>query len=317
MQPTSFTEIETEFDALIGDVAASLRIDPVCSTSRWIVPAASAFAASAEPRVYASPAGFAAFLEHDTPNGPVLTGFDSIWGFGAPLVGADATALVAEFSALVASLDFYALSLPGIDAAGPLFPALQTMSPAGFTDTADRMVADLSDGYDGWLGRRSPRFRRSLRAAVNRAEREGLRVETLGSADVETAVSRLLAIEAHSWKTHEGSGLIGTDLGWFTQLMARRFAAKNGLRAHVAVLDGRDVGYVIGGAIGSRYRGFQQSFVDDLRHLSIGKVLQAHNIEQCANDGVVAYDMGMHMAYKESYTDRVESTISLIFAGRR
>lgn len=316
MQPTTFADVESDFDALVGEVAPRLRIDSVCSTSSWIVPAASAFAAAAEPRVYAGSDGFAAFLEHDTPNGPVLTGFDSMWGFGVPLVGRDVQTTVSEFGSLLSTMHFYALSFPGVDATGPLFPALQALEPAGFTDTADRMVADLSDGFDGWLGRRSSRFRRSLRAAAHRAEREGVVVETLHASDVDEALTRLLAIEKDSWKAQAGSGLIDTDLGWFTQLMSRRFASQNALRAHFAVLDGRDVGYVIGGWVGSRYRGIQQSFVNDLRHLSIGKVLQLHNLQTCADNGIESYDMGMHMAYKESYADRTESTISLIFAGR-
>jgi len=316
MQPTTFAEVEADYDTLVGETAAALHIDPVCSTSSWIIPAASAFAASAEPRVFAGSDGFAAFLEHDTPNGPVLTGFDSIWGFGAPLVGRDVATTISEFAALLPELNFYALSVPGIDATGPLFPALQELSPAGFTDTADRMVADLSGGFDDWLGRRSAKFRRSLRAAGHRAERAGVAIESLTSDEVEQALTRVLAIDGQSWKAQAGSGLVGTDLGWFTQLMARRFAKRGTLRAHFAVLDGRDVGYVIGGSIGNRYRGFQQSFVDDQRQLSIGKVLQLHNLETCAAAGIESYDMGMHMAYKESYADRVESTISLIFAGR-
>lgn len=315
--PCSFNEIEGDFDALISEVAADQRIDPVCSTSKWILPAAAAFAASAEPRVFAGNAGYLALLEHDAPNGPVLTGFDSIWGFATPLIGRDPALAVQAFGEIMASLDFYAVSLSGIDATGPLFAPLQALGPVGFNETADRMVADLSGGFDDWLDRRSPRFRRSLRAAAHRASREGLQIETVAPSDSALALQRVLAIEAQSWKAEAGSGLIGTDLGWFTQTMSRRFAASERLHTHIAVLHGRDVGYVIGGSVGTRYRGFQQSFVNDLRHLSIGKVLQMHNIEACAAAGIETYDMGMRMAYKESYSDRAESTISLIYAGKR
>lgn len=314
MDRCTFADIETGFDALVAQVAEEQGIDSACSTSDWILPAASAFAADAEPFVFAGTDTYLALLEHQTPNGPVFTAFDSMWGFATPLIAKNPTVAAYALASRLASLNFHAISLSGIDANGPLFTALRQLGPTGYTSTADRMVADLSGGYDTWLGERSPRFRRSLRTAAHRAEREGLVIESLDRDDGETAIKRLLAIEAQSWKSEAGSGLVGTDLGWFTQTVTRRFAAKGRLHTHIAVLDGRDVGYVIGGTVGRRYRGLQQSFVNDLRELSIGKVLQRHNIETLANEGVTAYDMGMHMAYKESYTDRVESTISLIFA---
>jgi len=166
MEPCTFADIESSFDATIAAAAPAQGIDPVCSTSNWVVPVADAFSARAQQRVYASDAGYVALLEHDTPNGPVLSSFDAVWGFATPLVGPDPTALLLQVAKLVRTLDFYALTVSGLDPMGPLFDEVQQLGPAGYTDTADRCVADLSDGFDAWIGRRSSRFRRSLRAAA-------------------------------------------------------------------------------------------------------------------------------------------------------
>lgn len=320
MDVCPFTDIETSFDETIASVAASQGIDPICSTSNWILPVAEAFAPEARPRVFASDTGHVALIEHPSPNGPVLTSFDAVWGFATPFIGADPTALVLDIAMLLRRLDFYALTVSGLDPAGPLFDEVQQLGPAGFTDTADRCVADLSAGFDAWLGRRSTRFRRSLRAAVNRGEASGINLEHLKPTtvvEVDAAFERLLRVERTSWKTDASSGLVDTRLGEFTHTMAKRFAAIGALRLQFARLDGTDIGYVIGAQIGDRYRGFQHSFNKDLPELSIGKLLQFHTIAAVESEGVKVYDMGMHMEYKESYADRIESTVTAIIPKRR
>ena len=123
---------------------------------------------------------------------------------------------------------------------------------------------------------------------------------------------RILAVEKTSWKTDVASGLVETNLGVFTLAMAHRFAGVDALRVQFARLDGTDIGYVIGARVGDRYRGFQHSFNQNYPELSIGKLLQFHTITALASEGVVTYDMGMHMSYKESYADRIESTVTAI-----
>jgi len=207
--------------------------------------------------------------------------------------------------------------MSGLDPASPLFDAVQRLGPAGYTDTADRCIVDLSQGFEAWLARRSPRFRRSLRAAASRGESSGLTITSMAPTpnQVNAVFDRLLAIEATSWKTDANSGLLGTQLGQFTRGMAERFAAAGGLRVQFALLEDKDVGYVIGARVGDRYRGFQHSFNQDHPELSIGKFLQYHAISELADEGAVVYDMGMHMGYKVSYADRIESTVTAVIAG--
>jgi len=189
--------------------------------------------------------------------------------------------------------------------------------PVGQSMPAERCVADLDDGFDAWLARRSSRFRRSLRTAVSRGIDAGVEVDLVRPAEgpeALAAIARVLAVEKRSWKTEVRSGLIDTDLGVFTRSMANRFAKTSDLRVSFARLDDQDIGYVIGGIVGRRYRGFQHSFDEAHTDLSIGKLLQHDTIAGLAAEGVATYDMGMHMPYKESYTDRLEVTQNLIFA---
>jgi len=274
MEPCSFTDIESSFDATIATASAEQGIDPICSTSHWIVPVVTAFSPRSQERVFTSGAGHVALLEHETPNGPVLSSFDAVWGFSTPFIGHNPTALVMQIAALLPKIDFYALTVSGLDPMGPLFDEVQQLGPAGFTDTADRCVADLGDGFDAWIGRRSSRFRRSLRAAASRGDAAGIELEHLqpsSPTQVADAFHRLLAIEATSWKTDVNSGLVDTQLGTFTRAMAERFAATGSLRMQFAQLDGSDIGYVIGARLGDRYRGFQHSFNQNYPQLSIGK----------------------------------------------
>ena len=318
MDSSTFADIETDFDATIASVAARQGIDPICSLSSWIVPESNAFSAQAIERVFADSRGYVTLLEHATPNGPVLSSFDAVWGFATPLVGHDPAALIDAFIPVLSALDFYALTISGLDPAGALFDEVQALGPAGYTDTADRCIVDLSDGFDTWLGRRSSRFRRSLQAAANRGAAAGVSIEHISptaGTELASAFERLLAVEKTSWKTGADSGLVDTNLGQFTRAMAERFAADGRLRMQFARLDGNDIGYVIGAAVNDRYRGFQHSFDQKHPDLSIGKLLQFHTIAAIAAEGVHVYDMGMHMSYKESYADRIESTVTAIIRG--
>ena len=319
MDSCTFADIRSSFDATIARLAHDQGVDPICSTSYWIEPVGNAFYPDAVPRMFTSDNGHVAMIEHPTPNGPVLSSLDAVWGFATPFIGLDPEALLDDISRLVRRLDFYALSVSGLDPSGALFDQVQQLGPAGFTDTADRCVADLSDGFDAWISRRSSRFRRSLRAAANRGKAAGIQldcVRPLNEGEVNASFERLLAVEKTSWKTDVHSGLVDTKLGEFTRAMAVRFAQIGALRLQFARLDGTDIGYVIGARLGDRYRGFQHSF--DQRHpeLSIGKWLQFHAISTLAAEGVATYDMGMHMEYKESYTDRIESTVTAIIPKR-
>jgi hypothetical protein len=86
----------------------------------------------------------------------------------------------------------------------------------------------------------------------------------------------------------------------------------DGIRLSVARLDGADVGFILGGVINGRYRGFQLSFAQSVRALSVGNLLQLHEIRSLCFEGVHTYDLGMDMEYKRVWSDSVFVTRPII-----
>jgi Acetyltransferase (GNAT) domain len=86
----------------------------------------------------------------------------------------------------------------------------------------------------------------------------------------------------------------------------------DGIRLSVARLDGADVGFILGGVIDGRYRGLQLSFAQSVRALSIGNLLQLHEIRSLCSEGVHTYDLGMDMEYKRAWSDSVFVTRPII-----
>lgn len=320
MQPCSLSEIASDFDKAIEKVAKTLQIDPICSRTEWIIPAANTFSFNSEPFVLKDPNGYAALRRLDTAHGRLLFGFDAAWGFACPIVTWTPDAFINNFFNYLRDSDFDTLLISGVDADSELFGLLDQLCPSGSLDQTRRCVADLTSGFDGWLSNRSPRFRRSLRQAVNNAQRCGITLESAAptnSDELAEVLDRIFAVEQQSWKTAQDSGLIDTPLGSFTRAMCLRFGRKQNVRAQFARIDGTDIGYVVGARIADRYRGFQHSYDQRYKSHSIGKVLQYFAIETLAAEGVKYYDLGMYMDYKNSYTDVIEESETLYFSKSR
>lgn len=316
LQPVSLTEIANEYNTAVSRCAELLHIDPICSRTEWIIPCANSFALESTPLVLSNPNGYISLLATQRPSGEVITGYDAVWGFAAPLVTETPADLVADLWKYLSARDIDVLVIPGIAEDGPLFEALLAREPMGALDSTQRCVAELSEGFDVWLSQRSSRFRRSLRQTMHSARRAGVSFvacDPQDSFELGDVLERIFQVESRSWKTEQDTGLVDTALGTFTKSMCLRFGRSRSLRAQFARCDGRDVGYVVGALVGGRYRGFQHSYDSEYRHLSIGKALQYFAIETLCSEGVCLYDMGMHMDYKESYADRIESTMSLVF----
>ncbi len=200
---------------------------------------------------------------------------------------------------------------PGHHTSLPLAMALASLGRAGFAEGITRQLIDLDDGYDAWLQRRSPKFRRNLRRAERQAAEAGLTI--VDGADDPDIFDRLLAIEQRSWKGLDGSGITGDAMTVMYRTMVERLRARDRLLVHLAVLDGTDVGYILGGVRNRRYRGLQLSYTDDAANLSVGNVLQAHQLAQLDNrDLADVYDLGMDFDYKRRWADRAETSVVLV-----
>lgn len=321
----TFGELDADRAAFDALVAQSPGADRFCSTTDWILPAQRAFAPSAEPFVVGCSDGFVAMMQvriHEV--GAAVVPLEAGWGLASPLVGPDPEPLVAALDELLhrERVRWRILLFSGLPHGGEGMEAVVGRFRRRYFlrlgARAGRCVASLDGGMDGFLRRRSAKFRATLRRARRRAAAAGMAFEYVcptGPGAEEAAAAafeRAMAIESRSWKGRTGQGVDAGQAREFYRLMTGRLAGRGALRLLFATLDGTDVGYVLGGLRADLYRGLQVSFDQTHADLSPGNVLHAELIERLTLEGVRTYDMGQDMDYKRRWVDEVVNTEALV-----
>ena len=308
--------------------AATPGIDRWCSRTPWMLAVHAAFDDEparhlGAPVVGAAEHGCVGFVPRLLEDGtPALLPFDAVWAFASAVVtdAPDASCLAAfvadAVSWIVADERWRLSAWPGLISGSELdsyvIAALAMFGRVHAGPTTDRCVASLDGGLDGWLSRRSRTFRRNLRQADRRGEEVGVRFETLDDQTPDTILRRLHTIERQSWKGRIGSGIETDDMAVLYATLVHRLSRQHDVRCTIATLEGRDVGFVLGGVLGDTYRGLQLSYVDDVGALSIGRLLQWHELQRLSDAGVSAYDLGMDMLYKRAWAEQIVSTRTLL-----
>jgi len=313
--------LATAYDAA---VMVSPQIDRFCSSCHWIVPAQAAFHKDHEPFVVPLETGFLALTRGQTAElGRFYAPLEAMWGLACPIVGAMPAELGRQAaSALLHERERWdVLWLGGLAKEGALFRALlQGLAPRAtlrLGPTTTRHQASLDGGFDGWLGRRSAKFRKMLRQALRDVRGAGIELEWIDGEsarhmDAEALFARIHAIEARSWKGLASTGFVQGDMKVFYQRMIPRLATSGRLRVLFGKRAELDVAFCFGGVLGDTFRGLQNSFDDRLRALSLGNAMQAHTIQHLADEGVALYDLGSEMAYKSRFADGGLETVTLI-----
>jgi CelD/BcsL family acetyltransferase involved in cellulose biosynthesis len=321
-------EIELAWREIEAALDLTCDIDRWCSGPDWVVPVHLGFAPDSElllltNRSAADP-GYALLARYRLADDrTMIAGLEPLWGFASPVLAADPEGFSRRLApALAATGRWDVLVLPGMpDPRGPSSYAAQVvrgLAPLGRVNVGrgiTRQVADLRDGYGAWLARRTSRFRRNLRQARHRAGQVGLEIVDAGDGDGDEpdVFDRLLAIEKLSWKGQDRSGITSPEMAATYRMMVDRLAARRRLRVSVARLGGRDVGYILGGVRARRYRGLQLSYATEASALSVGHLLQDHQIRAlCEGDEADAYDLGMDLDYKRRWADRQQPSFTLV-----
>lgn len=334
MRTLSPTDVIDSWAAIEAAVDATPDIDPWCSGPDWVMAVNTGFAPDAEPFITRVDGpggpGFALLCRYRAPGGELMIGgLEPLWGFACPLVGPDPSRVAAQTTAeLATDPGWKVLVVPGLPVpveanslTMEVARSLARLGPVQATEGIIRQVADLGAGHDAWFARRSSRFRQRLRQAQRRATAAGLEVIDLtrGPApDPEMVMERLLAIEAGSWKGQDDTGITSPEMEATYRAMVGHLAARGRLRALVARLDGVDVGYILGGVRAGRYRGLQISYRAEAAELSVGHLLQWHQIQALTQTGeATTYDLGMDLDYKRRWADRAEGSLNLVVADRR
>lgn len=324
-QDLDLDELRAMSEAYDATVLSTPGIDHFCSSSTWILPAHSAFHADDEVIAARLGDGFLALTRGQAPGlGPFLAPLEAMWGLACPLVGARPTPLARAAADLVSTLsDWRLLWLSGLLRDGPLFTSLAralSRYELRLGPITQRFRASLDGGFDGWLGRRSPLFRKRLRASLRLAERdldfEWLTAPVSSRTEAQSLFSRIHAVETRSWKGLDGTGFVAGDMRRFYELMVPELAAAGRLRVLFARQDGQDVGVCFGGVLAHAYRGLQNSFDDRFRDRSLGNVLQAETIRRLCDEAITTYDLGSGMDYKARWAEEIFETTALLVLRR-
>lgn len=246
-----------------------------------------------------------------------------MWGFASPVIAAKPAQFGAELANYLNELDGWdVLALPGL----PLPKAngsytvklLQSLSILGHVRAGSgitRQVASISTesgGYPGWLERRTPKFRRNLKRIQQAAGAAG--VSIIDASGDEYLFDRILDIEKLSWKGAQNSGITSSEMRALYRLLTTRLEEKKRLHVWIARKDGRDIGYILGAVRNRLYRGLQVSYIEDVSDLSIGHLLQHHQVRSLTSGETIAerYDLGMDIEYKQRWADFGEPSIVLV-----
>lgn len=291
-------------------------IDRFCSSTFWAFAAATSFPDVGPPVLIGDGTAFCGLRSATTAEGATaLVGLDPIWGFASPAVGPPRTA-AGMVAGLLSAEDFDYAVITGqrTDSAlaACIVRALDGTLRLLRGPVQERLQIDLAEGADAWRRRRSGRFRQRLGQLQRRADEAGVAVEDVSALPPDELFSRVLAVEAASWKADEATGMNAPDLADFYRQASARLARSDQLRALFARLDGQDVGYILGGVRGDVYRGMQLSYARAASDLGVGHLLQLAQIERLQHEGIVTYDMGMDMPYKRRWADRVDETFAIV-----
>ncbi len=313
LRPTPIESIIARSDQIDRFANQSGGIDRWCSSADWIISTHQAFEPDAEPITAWSDRGALLLCRHQIAGMSIIAGLESVWGFACPVLGPDPRPVLgAGARSLAQDSHWVRLVIPGLtpgsSRATATVDAMRQLGRAGASEPTIRRIADLSDGFDAWFGRRSSRFRRNLRRAERNADSNGISIET-SDHDV---MRRVLAVESRSWKGQAEDGVLSPTMTRLYGHLTERLGHKGRLRAVFARHGDRDVGFLLGAVGHDTYRGLQLSYDADFAAASLGHLLQLHEVRWCGAVGIARYDLGMDMEYKVAWADGTQTTAALI-----
>lgn len=322
MHTLSLGELEADAAAVDELLAGHDDVDSFCSSTYWTVPAHFAFAPRRSPWLRRSDAGYCLLACTVYQGRAFLEPLEVNWGFASPFVYSDAAALARDFAREVgeAGAARPALLLSGLRPGGRMFMALVEVLSRGSRllrgASMIRYRASLEGGIDGFMRRRSRKFRANLRRCRRLVMDAGLQVERItrirSESEAAALHARMLAVEARSWKGEAGTGLCEASMSEFYRQMLLRLWPHDLARITFARLDDRDAGYVFGAVHFGVYRGLQMSFDQRFSKLSLGSALQVEMLRMLCEEGVAVYDLGMEVPYKGRWADETFETVQVI-----
>ncbi len=317
LQRCDSREFQQQAQAYNHAVATFTGIDPYCSSTDWILPFHASFTPQSPLHIWQQNESFVVLSQSLTGQGKkIFSSVDSMWGFAAALVGEGSPLMLG--SVCRDRLRQGHLILYGLPNDRMFLAAIASQTAAThrafMLNPVSRCVASLHGGMEGFLSRRSSKFRINARKAAKRTAAAGVRFRCIDQAPLDSVLSlynRLVAIEGRSWKGRSGEGADKPPMKDFYQRMFERIGPAGLLRVIVAELDGLQIGYLHGACVKNRFRGLQFSFDDRYRALSLGNTLQLKMLEWLCREKVETYDLGMTVPYKKKWAELEHQTLTV------
>ena len=307
-----FRQRAHEYDAT---VARCVHLDRFCSSADWVLSAHHALMPRREELVYCDNDAWIALARgRDVRGFTYLEPLEASWALACPIVGAEPAMLLEVCRSHRWDVLLLAGILDGTQTQARILSALIGRFEVRRGDATVRHVADLSDGLDAYLSRRTRNFRRSLARARRRAADAGIEIEIADDADPEAAYARVLDIERRTWKGRAGVGIDAGGMREFYRLVVGRLASRGALRLRFARLGDHDIAYILGGLFAGAYRGLQFGYDANRADIGLGNLCQYHQMATLCAEGIGTYDLGTTGgAYKRRWSDRtVESSTFVI-----
>ncbi|MGB0153931.1 MAG: GNAT family N-acetyltransferase [Verrucomicrobiales bacterium] len=316
MTHLSFPEFLSRREAFDAAVAAQDEIAKFCSSSSWMCAANGLLHASGgegEPEycIREQDRNWIVFVDRQRRG--IWFPLESAWMFDCPMIGETEKCIEMLRKEGAASARPTGFCIGGVRKDGELHRGLLELGKSSFRyeefPATDCMVINLRDGFGAWLGRRSKKFRKSIRQLP---ESDDIEVLDASAEAPETVFRRILAIQRQTYKWREGTDIFqGEEYVLFYRYLIDSLSEAGRLRILFAGKEGEDVAYILGAEFANQYRGLQMSFIESARSLGIGNRLQLENLRRCAESGLEEYDLGMHSEYKERWADRRDAYITV------
>jgi len=307
-------QFEAHCDDFDQAVMGMEEIDHFCSSSDWIIPAFHAFHPSHDLFLYKLDQGYLPLARGFQPAvGRYLAPLEAMWGLASPIATEHPKEIIPLLLDHFLSIqeDWDTLWFCGLNRDSRFFLELVTQFSAvfqvGLGPETLRHTASLKDGWDGFMSRRSAKFRSNLRRAIRRFQTDGFELECHNSiTDTKEAAplyERFVAIEQRSWKGQENTGIKESSMNTFYRLMVQRLVQRGALRALIARHEGEDVAFIFGGIRMGVFRGLQLSFDNRFRSHSLGNVMQGLMVQRLCQEGIHSYDLGTDLEYKRRWSE--------------
>ena len=315
-------------DSLMNLIAGNTeQADPFCCRTEWQFSFHEAF--SPHRDLYfrnSDDSSIIAFASYEHPNvGSILEPIESNWSFGCPLLGAGSVELLAS----LLQEDHFCHVQPFILLSGLIFGSTLLMNVLTTFKRRYEIIrlepsitrcASLAGNMDGYLSRRSAKFRRNIRQAALQSAGKGVffeRCRPISIEQADEAYARMLAVEEASWKGVGQCGMTVQPSRDFYWLMLRRLSLSGRGRVIFAKKDSRDIGFIFGGITGQYYRGQQFSYAEDWSRYSVGSLLQMEKLRWMCEEGIARYDLGQAIDYKVRWAELELRTENLLLRPRK